>query len=74
MCLLEDKNYSGHPSGKNGPKELLLNTPCGFNQFQVPRDLLESYPSSDSSCFGGASRIPESTFDDVVAIQFALCY
>ena len=33
--FLEDKYHSGSPSGKSGPKTLLLDSPTGINQFQV---------------------------------------
>ena len=38
------------------------------------RDLLGDYPSFDTSSFGGASLIPESTFDDAVNLHFTSCY
>lgn len=34
MFLLEDKSYFRPPSGKSRPKELLLHSPPGINQFQ----------------------------------------
>lgn len=65
----KDKNYFGSPIGKSGSKELLLlNSPPGINEFEVLRDCLRSYASSDSSSSYGALVIPESTFDDVVAV------
>ena len=72
MGLLEDKNHFGHPSKKSRPKELLLDSSLGANQLQMLRDLLRNYSSSNTSSFGGAAMIPESNFDDVVAIQSSL--
>ena len=39
-----------HPCKKNGSKEDLEASPPCVNQFQVLRDLLENYPSSDCEC------------------------
>jgi len=60
--FLEDKNHSGPPSGKCGPKKLLLDS----SQYQPisAEKSLGNYPCFSSSYFGGTSMIPESTFDE----------
>ena len=42
------------------------------NQFQLLRELLGDYPFVDADSVGEASVIPDSTFDDVVAVYSPL--
>jgi len=58
------------PCKKSGSKELLEVSSRCVNQFQVLKDLLENYPSSDCECNSHgsspcASRIPESPLNVV---------
>ena len=58
------------PCKKSGSKEFLEASFPYVNQFQVLRDLLENYPSSDCECNSHgssscASRIPESPLNVV---------
>ena len=57
MGSLEDKILSSSPRGKNGQVKPLIDSPAGVNQFQVLRELLGDYPSSDGDSIGEASVI-----------------
>jgi len=63
---------SSSPRWKNGQVKPLPNSLAVVNQFQVSRELLGDYLSSHSHSVGEASVIPESTFDDVVAVYSPL--
>ena len=60
------KNVSVSLDMMGSPKECVEVSPPYINQFQVLRDLLENYPSSDCEYSSpGASRVPESPLNVV---------
>jgi len=61
---LEVENFAGSPTRKIRQNKSRLDLAAGGNQFQVLRELLGDYPSSNCNFVGGYSVIPES---DVVA-------
>ena len=62
---LEVQNHAGSPTRKIGQNKH-MDSAAGGNQFQVLRELLGDYPSSDCNSVGRDSVIPESAFDGVV--------
>jgi len=61
----EVENRTSSPAGKHGQIKSRVDAFAGDNQFQVLRDLLGDYPSSDNNSVGGDTVIPESVFEGV---------
>ena len=60
------ENRTSSPLGKNGKNKSRVNSTAGTNQFQVLRELLGDYSSSDNNSVGGDTVILESVFEGVV--------
>ena len=63
------RRHSSSSKGEIGLVKPLIDSPVDVNKFQVLRDLLGDYPSSEIDSVGEASVIPESSFDGVVAVH-----
>jgi len=63
---VEVENRTSSPAGKHGQIKSQVDSFAGANQFQVLRELLGDYPSSDNNSVGGDTVIPESVFEGVV--------
>jgi len=59
---IEVENRTTSPAGKNGQNKSRVDSTADANQFQVLRELLGDYPSSNDNSVGGHIVIPESVF------------
>ena len=60
---LEVENFAGSPTRKIRQNKSRLDLAAGGNQFQVLRELMGDYPSSDCNFVSGDSVIPDLAFD-----------